>query len=214
MFAVRTNLFRRGISRSRKTGGFSRLLRKNKSIAAFSAVLLGGELLGIFLIGFLGSDARFSLHTILENSLSRQTAQETGLLFLSSMFSAVLLLLVCFLLGLSLWGMFLVPLVPLCQGMGLGISAAMLFQEKGLHGIAFFLLAVLPGALLSAAAVLLACRESLKASYSLFRKELQKEPAPFPVRTYFIRFGLLTVLAILSAAADTLTSFWFSPYFL
>ena len=102
MFAVRTNLFRRGISRSRKTGGFSRLLRKNKSIAAFSAVLLGGELLGIFLIGFLGSDARFSLHTILENSLSRQTAQETGLLFLSSMFSAVLLLLVCFLLGLSL----------------------------------------------------------------------------------------------------------------
>ena len=214
MFAVRTNLFRRGISRGRKTGGFSRLLRKNKSIAAFSAVLLGGELLGIFLIGFLGSDARFSLHTILENSLSRQTAQETGLLFLSSMFSVVLLLLVCFLLGLSLWGMFLVPLVPLFQGMGLGISAAMLFQEKGLHGIAFFLLAVLPGALLSAAAVLLACRESLKASYSLFRKELQKDPAPFVVRTYFIRFGLLTVLAILSAAADTLTSFWFSPYFL
>ncbi len=190
------------------------MIQKNRGIALLTALLILGEILGIVLLRIADSQTRITITTILENSFIRQIDGDVGTVFYSSMFTAVLLLLLCFLLGLSLWGMFLIPIIPLFQGICLGISALSLFYEKGLHGLAFFLLSILPGAFFLAAAVVVAARESLKASHSLFLRGFQKESVAFSVRTYFIRFGLLSFLAIFSAVLDSLTSLWFAPLLL
>ena len=190
------------------------LIQKNKMMTSLAAILLCGEGVGILFSRSVGAEASQTLTILIENSLSRQVSQEAGTVFVASMFSCVLLLLLCFLFGLSLWGLFFAPLVPLFQGIGLGLSSAFLFHTMGMKGIAFFVLAVLPGAFLSAVAVLLAAQESLKASYRLLKREIHKETAPLAIHTYFIRFGILSLLSILSALADTFTSLWFAPYFL
>ena len=89
-------------------------------------------------------------------------------LFLSSMASSFLFTLASFFSGLTMWGMFLTPLLPLLRGFGLGLTAGYLYGFGGI-GIWYFICIVLPGAFSSALTVLLTSSEAIRFSKRLNR---------------------------------------------
>lgn len=120
--------------------------------------------------------------------------------FISSVSSSFLLLFVCFLSGLSLWGTVVLPFIPVVRGMGLGLLASRLYTAFGTQGILHYLLAFLPGALLGSIGIFLAVQESWN-----FSKTLRVSGASQrSYGNYCMRMGLFLAPCIAGAFLDRL----------
>ena len=181
-------------------------------------LLLGASLLIGMLIGALA--ARGAEYETLErldflfssNFMARRT-QSRFCTFTASLASSFLFVLVCFLMGLSLWGAFLVPLVPLFRGYGMGFSAGYLYAFYGFRGVSFYFLVLLPGFFLSALAIIICARESIRFSSVLVasgRSEAKQGKLLGSLRLYFMRTGMILIVLFASAVVDVLLTACFS----
>lgn len=130
--------------------------------------------------------------------------------------SSFLFLLACFLLGLSLWGTALIPVVPFFRGFGFGLVSGYLLVTYGLKGVLFQLLVILPGAYLGMMAILYAAKEGSHFSRNLtghFLHKNEKQLEPIAFSRYFTRFCRFLLLALAAAAIDALTALCFSGMF-
>ncbi len=129
--------------------------------------------------------------------------------FVSSLASSFLLAAVCFLCGLSIWGTFLLPLVPVARGVGVGLVAGYLYTAYGLQGGAFYWLLFLPGTLIGSVGIFLAVQESWRFSKRLSIGGSVKAK----IGPYAFRFGLFLVPCLMGALLEWGTSAIFSSLF-
>lgn len=135
----------------------------------------------------------------------------------SSCFLGFLLLLLLFLAGLSVCGAPAALAVPSFFGMGLGLSESYYYAQGG-WGVGYTALLLLPHTLLTAAALLMACAESVRLSALLCRQLLPRQSSCGGLwpqfRLYLARFLICFALLFVAGVLDTALQCCFSAYFL
>ena len=121
---------------------------------------------------------------------------------------------VCFLLGMSLWGMLFLPLIPLFRGFGFGLASGYLYAAYGFQGVLFNAVVVLPGAFLSMIAILLAAKEGMLFSKEALLEALRREQSKtLSLKEYAVQFGSFLILSAAAAAIDLITTVCFTGAF-
>lgn len=211
---------------SAKTGIFSSAFEKTsigfrlKSLAKGNGIylLLGGFLLIGMVIGAIsarnaGYDTLLRFDLLFSSNFAARKTQSLFLTFTASFAASFLFVLLCFLAGLSLWGAFLSPLIPLFRGYGMGCSAGYLYAFYSLRGVLFYLLVLLPGFFLSALAIIIGTRESIRFSATLIfstKPEASSERLKGDLRLYMKRTCVILIVILISAAIDVFLTACFS----
>jgi pyrroline-5-carboxylate reductase len=126
--------------------------------------------------------------------------------------SAFLFVFACFLCGLSIWGMFLIPFIPFFRGFGLGLTAGYLYACYGGKGVLFTFIVILPGAYICCLAILLAARNGIGFSHLLASLNSNKVNHT-KLKIYTLRFGVALGIVFLASLIDLLLSVCFGGLF-
>ena len=184
--------------------------QRRRQLQLFLYVLLAGFLTGIVLTAVFPYRAASSLW--LDHGLSKQGVRYMlpGPCF-RSFLPTFGLLLCCMLLGLSAFGQAGAILVLLYRGIGLGIAVSRSYLTWGLQGLPVVLFLQLPHSGVTSFLLLLAARETwrLSSRFAAFVCHHSGEEGE-PLRYYWIRFFVLTLLLLLAAAGDSALTYCLS----
>lgn len=190
--------------------------KESRSIPFFLwGMFFFGVLAGSFYI--IGSETSMtdSLGVFLRNSIMSRIQGSGFSVFVASMASSFLFLTAVFFIGMTMWGRGAEPLFPLLRGIGIGMTAGYLYSgiEKG---IGCYLLMILPGAALHAAAVINASVEGMRYSSRLNRFCKAANPircVPPSVPFYAARIGTFAICDLIGALIDAVSVMLFSGLF-
>ena len=197
-------------------GGILQIFRQQFLLVFLGLFLIAGLILGVIFIRNADYSLLKTLDFVFFSNVKARSALPVLSIFVASLASSFLVVLFCFLCGLSIWGAYCVPLAPLFRGFGMGITAGYLYAAYGFQGFLFHLAVILPGAFICLIAILIASRESMLFSKKIHlgRKTEEQEAQPKNnVRHFFIRFSILTGILIIGALVDVLTTVCFSGLF-
>lgn len=118
-------------------------------------------------------------------------------------------------LGFSLIGYPFIMWLPFLRGMGFGAVCGYLYSVYRLNGLAYSLLIIYPGAIVSTFAFVLACNDSCEYSKNAFYKSIQGKGQfeKDETRIYIIRQMIFWGICSASAIIDALVSAGFSRFF-
>lgn len=189
-------------------------MRENPVLVFLAFLLLLGTILGALFARGADDAVMQKLDLLFSSDVQARAVQSSGSVFVASLSSAFFFLVVCFLLGLSLWGVFVLPLIPLFRGFGFGLASGYLYAAYGFHGVLFNAIVVLPGAFLSMIAILLAAKEGIRFSKKALSGVLGREHSRLlSLRLYAVQFGSIMILAAAAATIDLVTTICFSGAF-
>jgi hypothetical protein len=203
-----------------RSGYYSRYLayhtRKNYPLLALGVLFLAGALLGALLVRTAAADTLEVLLRLTGAFIERRREQAMLQIFLSSLGMSLAFVAALFLLGFSAISQPVVVLTPFFRGLGAGFSMASFYASHGAQAIGFVAVLLLPGMVLSVAALFVCCRESLRLAGSFFRAMGADRPAKefYPLRLYVSRYLSAVILSIFSALLEALLYFVFAKSFL
>jgi hypothetical protein len=186
--------------------------RRNYPLLALGALFLAGVLLGSLLVRTASEDT-LAVLARLTGAFAEQR-RDGALLqnFLSSLAAPMAYAGVLFLAGFSAISQPLAVLLPFFRGLGAGFSMASLYAGHGAEAVGFVAVLMLPGMLLSAAALLVCCRETLRLSGSFFRSMGADRPGQefYPLRVYLARYFSAALVTAVAALLEALLYFMFA----
>ena len=192
----------------------ARTIAENPVLAFLALLLLVGTIFGALFARGADYSVMQKLDLLFISDVKARAVQSSGSVFVASLSSAFFFVAVCFLLGMSLWGMFVLPFIPLFRGFGFGLASGYLYAAYGFQGVLFNAVVVLPGAFLSMIAILLAAKEGMifskKTLFEVLRREHGKT---ISVKTYAVQFGSILILSAAAAAIDLITTVCFTGAF-
>lgn len=176
--------------------------KADRRLAVLAALYFAGVLAGVFLDGAADTSALDGVTEYFLDGRLNRTFWET----LKKSFSESFLpLLLCFWLGFSAAGQPFEPLIPALRGVAAGLSLAGLYEGYGLAGIGMSAVLIVPGAALSAFALIIAAREALELSGRMFSLAFGGVAAgTVDLRLYLTKFALLCGIIAVSALLDSL----------
>lgn len=171
-------------------------------------LILAGVLVGALLAPGQAQEPSNGLGIFSQQLLSSAAADNHFWdLFFSSFFSTAVLLCAAFLLGLWAAGAVGIVLVALFKGTGIGLSMGVIYIHYGVSGFLICALFILPWALITSFAVVVACREGLQFSLRMARAvspagagHLWQMFRMYCLR-YVICFGLAAAAAVVEAGS-------------
>lgn len=192
------------------------LIMNNKSLAVLACILLLGIFLGSLSIGAMKTTVINKIGVLFLDNFKNRSSEPLFFIFISSLSSVFIFVLLAFFMGLSVWGFIMVPFVPLVRGICIGFTQSYLYSQYGLYGIAFQLVVLFPGIFVSSIAILLITKEAMALSHSLsnvfiFNETNYKKRSEF--KTYLFRGSCVFALTTLSAIIDTVLNFAFLRFF-
>ena len=172
------------------------------------------------IIGAVSIDKFSVAQTIAEQQFLGYVSARTGTAFFKIFVSAFLeilpLALLTFLCGTSLVGIALCPITVCYKGFVYGMLAGYLYKTYLLKGIAFNALVLIPGALLSAIAIIICGKLAFKFSYLLARASIPKGQSVNlynSFQLYCRSFAFSMLLLGLSSMIDSIMSVAFLNFF-
>lgn len=138
--------------------------------------------------------------------------QADWMVLVQALTSSAVFLALAFLSGFSAIGQPVALFVMFLRGLGLGSYAGYLYLSFGMRGVLFCAVVLLPGALLTVAALALSCREAFRLSNRILLSFLRGQALlkrELLVR-YLKKHLLLFLLTVAAAGADCLLRFVFS----
>lgn len=192
------------------------LIMNNKSLTVLACILLLGIFLGSLSIGAMKTTVINKIGVLFLDNFKNRSSEPLFFIFISSLSSVFIFVLLAFFMGLSVWGFIMVPFVPLVRGICIGFTQSYLYSQYGLYGIAFQLVVLFPGIFVSSIAILLITKEAMALSHSLsnvfiFNETNYKKRSEF--KTYLFRGSCVFALTTLSAIIDTVLNFAFLRFF-
>jgi len=186
-------------------------ISQNKLMTFLSLVLLLGVFLGSNIEDFLENQVIENITSIFLSSFKDRFSQPIFYVFISSLSSNFLFLLISFFMGLSVWGFLLVPIIPFFRGFSVGLIQNYLYSQYGIKGILFQLTALFPGIFISSVAILFMAKESILISQSFSNILIFKSNSKFSkvdFKEYMIKIGIILSLALLSVIVDIFLNFF------
>ena len=170
--------------------------------------LLIVELLGISLGAFFAANSENS--GILRKYICPEVYGGAFLqVFLTAFAAYFAYLLLSFLLGLFLFGQGGGVLLLCCLGTEIGCTASHMYMENGTAAIMWIILLYLPTTAVISLIGILSAREVIRNSTALLKSTVSSAEPP-PLKSYCLRFILLTVGALLLSVLYGLANHFFS----
>ncbi len=199
-------------------------LRKTKFAGSFAENRLIIILMFVYVVG-IAAGALFlrlsgTVYSIAQNSfnsfLLTRTDKDFFGIFITAFTSLLPAALILFLCGTSVVGVALSPIAVCYCGFNYGITAAYLYKQYLLQGIAFNSLILIPCTVLAVIGYLISGREAFIFSLRLVRISMPKGQAANmydEFKRYCKKFSLIILLYVVSALADAVLSVSFLKYF-
>lgn len=182
-------------------------VRSNASAILLALCFLTGMAVGAVLARNIDLPVLDKMDFLFYSNFQERSIQPAFSVFTASFASSFLFVFVCFLCGLSLWGVFAVPAVLFFRGLGLGLTSGYLYAAHSFHGVIFHFLVILPGAFVCCLALLIAGRESMRFSRRI------TGTAGSGMKLYCLRYGAVLAMCFLAALLDLLTTVCFAGLF-
>ena len=183
-------------------------LQKNYILLIILFFLLLGVIFGVFRYNDTqGLENIFKNY--IEDYITTRNDNPFGKIFLSSLLSSLSVLFLLFLLGGSLFGVVTLPAVMFIKGFLQGGTAAYMYSQYGLKGIAFNAVIYIPSSLVFLMIMLLASGEAVKFSFKISSLTLSKsmpQNLSNEFREYSIKFIIFVILTIFSSLIDATLS--------
>lgn len=176
----------------------------------FTSVLLVGLVAGSICAQNSGENLLKSLDFLFTTNLDARLAQNAAGTFCACFASDFIFLFSVFLLGLTPWGVFVMPFVVLFKGFGTGLTAGYLFAIQQLGGVGFYLLVLLPGTFLFCIALVMFSTNSFVFSKDMFVYTFGKYPPKQSMRMRAASFcsHLMASLIMTFCASLLDTALW------
>ena len=182
----------------------------NRKLFILALTYITGMLIGVLVMRGAGDLMTRSVEASFTAFVTQRQSQSFGMTLFYSLASALPFFAAAFICGVCLVGVPGAFLIPCFKGLGLGLTAGYLYAVYGMQGMAFSALLLVPFSLVSAVALLLACRESWGFSLMLF-KGLLPGSSPLSLRgdfriycfRYLFILGILLLACILDAGMTT-----------
>lgn len=199
-------------------------LLRSKGQLIFLLILISfavGMLYGVLLI-VRGGDLPEALHRLAGGYVLAQREQSLLESFRQCMGTAMLFLLIPYLLGYSAIGQPAAAAPPFFKGLGLGAFLGSLYQLCGWEALGYTALVVVPSAALELLAMFLGCRESIRLSNLFFsgfcpdRSGQSRPCGPVTggiVRLYNLKFLILCLMAAAAAGVYAVCVWLFAGFF-
>lgn len=195
---------------------FVRSLRENEALVLLALFLICGLVCGTLFAKNAENTWLDKLDFLFFSNFKARAAQPVLSVFSASFASSFLFILFCFLCGLSMWGMFLIPVVVFFRGFGLGLTSGYIYASYAWEGVLYNLVVILPGALFCCIAILLAAREGTRFSKRMAVYGSSAQSGTISrnnLKLYLMRFGTILAIAFLAALIDLLLSACFASLF-
>lgn len=205
-----------GCRKDKSKTSFISLIKKYKLLTLIALLLLSGMIFGTFCVGLAEENTIESLDFLFASNFKVRSQQSLFEIFSTSLTSSFVFVALMTLLGLSVWGVLSIPIVPFFRGFGLGLTAGFLYSNYGIKGFLYHLIVLLPGVIISSVAILIHARESLVFSARLMSKILPKgniDRLWERTKLYFLRTGYVLIILAASSLVDMLFTMLFSGYF-
>ena len=184
---------------------------KNRLTGIFILYFLG-VLSGVILYVFPPGGYAVQFETVAEDYMSGRLNKEFAEILVNSFCEPFVMLLVCFVLGMSAIAHPAEYIVPVFHGFGTGITLAGVYNLYGIKGIGITALMIIPGKVFSAFAVMIAVREALNMSsdiyYASFRRNGSETRIDF--KLYFTKYVILCAMVVPAAFAESILIFFFA----
>ncbi len=192
------------------------ILKKQLLLVVLGLFLVAGLVLGVIFIRNADYSLLKNLDFVFFSNVKARSTLSILSIFIASLASSFLSLIFCFLCGLSMWGVYCVPIVPFFRGFGIGIVSGYLYAAYGFHGFLFHLAVIVPSAFICSIVILIAARESMRFSKKICFGKQPDQGHTKPkndIRNFCVRFSVLIGILIIAALVDVLTTVCFSGLF-
>lgn len=196
---------------------FRFFLKKYGTALFFVTVLLFGMVFGAVYSSEAGESLRQGLDFLFTTNLSARLSQSFIETFCACFASNFIFTAVLFLLGVTPWGIPLIPLVCFFKGFGAGISGGFIIEAHSLWGFLFYICVLLPGLFAFCLCMItqsnLAFYNSKRIFRALFLKSCGSSETKEPMLLYLQRSLTLAAVSLGCAALDTLLWCLLAPLF-
>ncbi len=185
--------------------------RKSKPIGKLNTIffllLFAGTVIGAYYCVTHDRELYKELDFLFSSNIKHKLSQSLWQTFLSSYAGACVFVIATYFLGCSMWGMALLPLVTLFKGFGIGLTAAYLFTGYALNGAVYYIGVLLPGALLSAVALIILQSDAFRFCASMLRHIVypdgkNRENLTDHFKKYTKRLVTALIITLVSSVAD------------
>ena len=174
------------------------------------AVLLCGVLIGSVVSGNMTVRGNSALSSVTDGYRAGITERTFGEVFLSSLTSSGVLVFICFFMGFCAVGQPVHVGILIFRGIGLGATIAHFYSTYGFSGFLDVVFLIVPGAVVSSLALILAAREGMRFSNILggFLSGVEGErDCKALLRLYMLKFAVLSAIIVTSSLLDAVTAF-------
>ena len=182
-------------------------------IIALMAIMLLGVLIGTLAFCNMNSNDVSNLSFITQGFIKNRAEQTFIKTIAASFSSAGVLALICFLLGFCAIAQPVELLIPLFRGLGLGTSIAYIYSCYGVRGFFITFIMIIPHAVISSIAIIIAARESIRLS-NLFTSIAMSTKTDIEMRSsiklYLLKFLILFGIIGISSLIDSILTFVFA----
>lgn len=194
---------------------FRYLYRRYGILALFTIILVTGLTVGTVLSQNFDSNVMSRLDFLFTTNLPQRLNSGAFGAFCASFASDFMFLLLAFLMGLSLWGIGLLPFIVFFKGFGIGVSAAYLFTNYSVSGLIFYLTILLPGLFIFSMVLVYQSIESYYISKKLIKNLFFKEEYSIktPLKIYFKKSLVYLIGAVIASFLDMALWFTFASLF-
>lgn len=197
-------------------GDVRKHVKKHALLVLLVGAMVAGMVVGAVTARQADDNLLRTLDFLFNGNYQARAEQTMASTFAASLASSFVFVLLCALMGLSLWGAFLVPAVPFFRGFGFGLTAGYLCASFSWKGLAFYACVMLPGMFLSAIATVLAAREASRFSSALIARGFPGSDSNYSVKgmqLFFIRNGFVLILSAFAAVLDMALAAFFAGLF-
>ncbi len=206
---------RKGIILDFKKIKFLNFLKFNKIFILLCIIFIVGIFIGAFI--FEKNDALVEISkNVFENSIKLHKTNSWFSVLTSSFFKYLIILILYFLTGTSMFGVAIIPFVTAWQGIAFGNLSSYLYSTYTLKGIAFNAIILVPPAIIFTVCSFFAARESVNFSIVLAKLSFPKS-RPANIYTDFKKFCgkflIFISISLLSSITDLILNSFFLKFF-
>jgi len=191
------------------------ILREEWKMVTLVSIFLSGMIIGAIAAKHTDNEINARLVTMFSDFTMLRNTQSIFQTFVNSFTVFFIYLAIVFSFGLCAVGIPIISVIPLFRGIGLGMIAGYLYSTYSFSGAGYCMVILFPSAIISTAALLFGCNESLVMSYEIFNIMSGKIPNQYGniFKRYSLRYGILLAIMTVAAIIDTVMTVSFADNF-
>lgn len=187
--------------------------REVKGIIIALALFASGMIIGAGILKNTSSDISNFIQ-LFDEYIYMRTQQKIYQLLFNSILVNISCVIIANFAGMSCIGIPFAVLLVVTKGLGSGFLAGYLFSEFAMSGIGYYLLTILPGAIIANSALLIACNSACFMSADILATILSKKQADENlIKTYIKKNLIILIISFVASVFDCVLTKAFSYLF-